>query len=719
MRKFHDNIFIREGFLSIFSRIFLFFCLLIYLTSCSVFQESRELRSRRPANENPTSCLESLHTLHALQTLLAPASFLRKADNTLHQSRNVTRTARALPELKKPEHQIAFWLIKLEERLKNSDQVVRSKDLESLRRFYQRNHVIKNKDVPESYFEAQRRIMREQGHGDVSFTLYMREERIAEMKANQRQSLDKWMNYLLSSDADQYPVWVRYWSFEGMLKLGVFNDETGKFSKRTASTITAFAELNQEAYANVVDVLVRRINGESLEDLTDEAFKNLVESGASFGALYGRQLKLLKESSGADLLRETSGVWIKYDKGSSADELVDSLNGKNTGWCTAGHSTATSQLKDGDFFVYYTKDKNGKMSSPRIAIRMRGSRIAEVRGVGANQNIDEVMAGTDILDQKLLDFGVEGERYKKRSSDMRRLTEIEKKHKKAEELTKDELRFLYELDSEIEGFGYEKDPRVVEITLERNVKQDISLITGFKASEISLTKDEALKGGIKYHFGDLSLNSLTSAEDIIFPERIGGGLYLHSLNSVNGLKLPKQVGKDIHLNSLTSADGLILPESVGGNLHLSSLTWSAGIKLPKKVGGKIDLSSLMSAQGLELPESIGNLDLRSLVSAKGLKLPESIDGEVILISLTSAEDLQFPKHVGGGLYLRALKSAEGLTLPENIGGSLDLKSLTSAVGLNLPKHVNGNIYLNSLNSLDGLVIPAEIDRSSIVSKFSF
>ena len=118
--------------------------------------------------KNPTSCLESLHTLHALQTLLAPASFLRKADNTLHQSRNVIQAARALPELKKPGASNSLWLIKLEERLKNSDQVVRSKDLELLRRFYQRNHVIKNKDVPESYFEAQRRIMREQGHGGCS-----------------------------------------------------------------------------------------------------------------------------------------------------------------------------------------------------------------------------------------------------------------------------------------------------------------------------------------------------------------------------------------------------------------------------------------------------------------------------------------------------------------------------------------------------------------------
>ena len=131
----------------------------------------------------------------------------------------------------------------------------------------------------------------------------------------------------------------------------------------------------------------------------------MIESGASFGALYGRQLKLLKESSGVDLLSETSGVWIKYDKGSSADELVDSLNGKNTGWCTAGHSTATSQLKDGDFYVYYTKDQNGKMSNPRIAIRMRGYQISEVRGVGAYQHIDEVMARTDILDEKLLEFG--------------------------------------------------------------------------------------------------------------------------------------------------------------------------------------------------------------------------------------------------------------------------------------------------------------------------
>ena len=70
------------------------------------------------------------------------------------------------------------------------------------------------------------------------------------------------------------------------------------------------------------------------------------------------------------------------------------------------------------------------MSNPRIAIRMEGEEIAEVRGVGANQNIDEFMAGADILDKKLLEIGSEGERYTKRSSDMKKLTEIERKRKK-------------------------------------------------------------------------------------------------------------------------------------------------------------------------------------------------------------------------------------------------------------------------------------------------
>ena len=586
------------------------------LLSCSVSTKSKTITVRTLSSKEIDSCLESLHAL------LRPAGFLRQNNNELHQSRYVIRASQGVPGIKTPEQKIAYWLLQLDGRLKNSDDAARGRDVELLRRFYRLNYIVKKDNVSESYFDAQRRIMREQGRGDVPSTDAMRSEKIGNIKRDQRESLDTWIDYLLSSDADQYPIWVRYWSFEGMLKLGVLNGETGKFSKRTTSTVAPFAELNREAYAEVVDVLVRRINGDSLDDLTDETFKQLVQSGASFAKLYERQLVLAKEGVGTNLLSEASGVWVKYDKGSSADDLVESLKGKGTGWCTAGHSTAASQLKKGDFYVYYTKDQSGQMSNPRIAIRMEGEEIAEVRGVGPNQNIDQFMAGADILDKKLLEFGPEGERYTKRSSDMKKLTEIERKHKNKEELTKDELRFLYELDSKIEGFGYEKDPRIMEITSKRNFKQDLSFAVGCKESEISLTKEEALRGGMKYHIGDLDLRSLTLAD---------------------GLKLPDNVGGSLYLSSLTSADGFKLPDSVGRSLDLSSLTSADGLKLPDRVGGSLDLRSLTSADGLKLPDSVGRyLDLRSLTSADGLKLPDSVGGPIYLNSLTSADELVIP-----------------------------------------------------------------------------
>ena len=51
------------------------------------------------------------------------------------------------------------------------------------------------------------------------------------------------------------------------------------------------------------------------------------------------------------------GEWIKYEQGSDAKPLYESLQGHGTGWCTAGESTAETQLKAGDFYVFYTKDK--------------------------------------------------------------------------------------------------------------------------------------------------------------------------------------------------------------------------------------------------------------------------------------------------------------------------------------------------------------------------
>ena len=76
-----------------------------------------------------------------------------------------------------------------------------------------------------------------------------------------------------------------------------------------------------------------------------------------------------------------------------------------------------------------------------------------------------------ILEQKLKEFGPEADQYKKKVEDMRKMTEIENKNKSGTPLNKEDLIFLYEINSKIEGFGYDKDPRIEEIRKTRDPKK--------------------------------------------------------------------------------------------------------------------------------------------------------------------------------------------------------------------------------------------------------
>jgi hypothetical protein len=219
--------------------------------------------------------------------------------------------------------------------------------------------------------------------------------------------------------------------------------------------------------------------------------------------------------------------------------------------------------------------------------------------------------------------------------------------------------------------------------------------------------------------GSLYLKGLTTAEGLNLPEHIGGGLYLSSLSSAEGLTLPKNIGGDLSLWGLTSAEGLTLPEHIGGGLNLSNLTSAEGLTLPKNIGGDLSLDGLTSAEGLTLPKNIGGgLSLWGLTSAEGLTLPEHIGGYLYLSNLTSAEGLTLPEHIGGYLYLSNLKSAEGLTLPEHIGGGLSLWGLTSAEGLTLPEHIGGGLNLSNLTSAEGLTLPERIGGDLDLSKLT-
>jgi hypothetical protein len=69
------------------------------------------------------------------------------------------------------------------------------------------------------------------------------------------------------------------------------------------------------------------------------------------------------------------------------------LNGYRTGWCTATGS-APYQLQAGDFYVFYSTNRKGEDKVPRIAIRMEGDRVAEIRGIDAQQELEQDLVET-------------------------------------------------------------------------------------------------------------------------------------------------------------------------------------------------------------------------------------------------------------------------------------------------------------------------------------
>jgi hypothetical protein len=387
------------------------------------------------------------------------------------------------------------------------------------------------------------------------------EEVVAKREA-QRTSLDAWVDYLTSDDAKDYPDWFKYWAFRSIMGMAEYDKDTKAFPSRDETTVNPFPTLDQACLAKVLDAVnhheeyraqvdavkaeiaaakraqvsraqekqINRRMGElrrenpgaeidragvmrelgiesaplpdlpevpaDTRNLTKEALKAF--NDRDFATLYAREFSRLETTSDA-LLRNTNGEWRTYPKGSDAAPLVDSIERHKTGWCTAGQDVATSQLSRGDFSVYYSEDEQGEFTVPRAAIRMEGDKIAEVRGIAPNQNLDPYIG--EVVQKKMHEFP-DGKEYEKKAADMQRLTEIEAKTTKNQPLTKDDLTFLYELDSTIEGFGYQKDPRIKELLDKRNPKEDAPLVFDCEPREIAWSPQD-LTPASKAYIGPL------------------------------------------------------------------------------------------------------------------------------------------------------------------------------------------------------------------------
>lgn len=176
--------------------------------------------------------------------------FLHERDTRLHTTEPVEhemeRKENAGEEVsKKPVDKIADFLevIKKTHTGHRDDPRV----LERIKEYYHKEHVIEPKDIPESYFENQKRLARERGHGDIEITDEIKNQLSEVIVSDQESTLDNWVEYLSSPDADSYPMWAKYWAFNGIVKISTFDKEKHTFAKRDKSTVAPFPDLNREA----------------------------------------------------------------------------------------------------------------------------------------------------------------------------------------------------------------------------------------------------------------------------------------------------------------------------------------------------------------------------------------------------------------------------------------------------------------------------------------
>jgi hypothetical protein len=487
--------------------------------------------------------------------------------------RKERREGKKIPD--EPQARIENYLKRFTDILEREDEKDRTRGLEALQHLLHKKYVIKSENISDDYIKGVLfgNFAEEQGYTrdnlrdpeiKASLLKQFREktgqdfetyaipkeerERIQEMAINdQKARLDSWLNYLTSGEAENYPAAYRYWAFAEMLKLGAYDDDRKTYNKRTETTAAPFPELDQQALALVLDEIQRKQRKEPSQiipqdEKTQEELRKRLDS-ENFGKLYAffqEYLKTLRLP--LERLAITQGEWRVFKQGSDPKEVTKALQGFHTQWCIAGEGTAASYLQHSDLHIYFSQDTDGRNTIPRACIvNSKQAGITEVRGIMsdeiAKQHLDDYIA--PVVQEKLSQIP-QGEKWQTKMEDMKRLASIHIKYKQRDILTKEDLRFLYEIDRKIQSTGYDKDPRIKEILSGRDVKEDLSMILGIPKEQISTTKKEALSGNIKYHYGDLDLYGLTSAKGLKFPESIGGYLYLNSLTSAEKEKLRKK-----------------------------------------------------------------------------------------------------------------------------------------------------------------------------------
>ena len=353
------------------------------------------------------------------------------------------------------------------------------------------NVVMDYEDIPDSYWKQQEQILRDNGQGR-ELSRYEKEILAEDLIDKQRQSITSWANYLGDKNCP-YPLWFKVYAFDGISKMSnALNLDEADYNRRDNTTALSFPKLNAEILAKVY----RQINdfyGVDKENWLskhsdDEKLVSLVKS-ANFPKLYAKELvdtKVIIKTP--ERTEDVHGDWFEYKLG---DEEEISNLAEGTRWCVVdpnvahnylvygeyGHSRSTRADEESNskakFIIFRLEDPNAPgifASNGSASIRLDPNGIVdEISGLNDGQAVEDALV--PIVKKKALSLPG-GEKYLQKFDDKQTLIKLDNKRKEGEDLTKEELSFLYELDRPIATLDTynRKDPRIPELKEKYGIK---------------------------------------------------------------------------------------------------------------------------------------------------------------------------------------------------------------------------------------------------------
>ena len=466
------------------------------------------------------------------------------------------------------------------------------------------NLVMDYEDIPDAYWKQQEQILRDNGQGR-ELSNYEKEILAEDLIEKQRESITSWANYLGDKNCP-YPLWFKVYAFDGISKMSnALNLDEADYNRRDNTTALSFPKLNAEILAKVY----RQINdfyGVDKENWLaqhsdDEKLVSLVKS-ANFPKLYAKELvdtKVILKTP--ERTEDVHGDWFEYKLGD--EEEIASL-AEGTRWCVVDPNVAHNYLvygqysnpeedeyddddwEDGEeydeedddyddddqaetyeddgikvenpeakFIIFRLEDPNSPgvfASNGSASIRLDpDGMVAEVSGLGEGQAIEDALI--PIVKEKTLSLPG-GEKYLQKFDDKQTLIRLDKKMEKGQDLTKEELSFLYEIDRPIATLDTynREDPRIPELRkkygIEYAVEKGIDvneLVPSLNPDDIAKNLDYLLEQGANINVDELASN-------------------LDSVRIAKNLDSLLKHGADINVDELVSS---LDPDDIADNLE--------------------------------------------------------------------------------------------------------------------------------------------------------